>query len=113
MLKMAENNHDLEVTEEEFNEEINKPYKLVVADFFAEWCMPCLMLAPVIDELSEKFSDVKFMKVNVDDNENLAGKFDISSIPCIVLLKDGVEIDRIVGAQSSDAIEEKIKSYLG
>jgi thioredoxin 1 len=109
---MAEQNHDLEATEEEFSEEINKPYKLVVVDFFAEWCMPCLMLAPIIAELAEKMPDVRFMKVNVDESETIAGKYDISSIPCVIIFKNGAEVDRIIGAHSAEIIEEKIKSYL-
>lgn len=109
---MAENNSNIEVSKEEFDEVLNHPHKLIVADFFAEWCMPCLMLAPVIEELSEQMKDVKFMKINVDDNEELSKKYEISSIPCIVFIKNGVEVDRIIGGQSAEAIEEKIKSHL-
>lgn len=105
---------ETEITEEEFNEIIHNGHKLVVVDFFAEWCMPCLMLAPVIDELAEQDSmkEVKFTKINVDDNQGLAGKYKVSSIPCLIIFKGGKEIDRIIGGQSSEFIEEKVKSYL-
>jgi thioredoxin 1 len=63
---------------------------LVFIDFFAEWCMPCLMMAPIVEEVSEKFSGkIKFAKVNVGENESLARKFNVNSIPNFVLLKDG------------------------
>ena len=105
---------EAEITEEEFNEIINNSHKVVVVDFFAEWCMPCLMLAPIIDELAEQenLKEVKFTKVNVDDNQELAQKYNVSSIPCLIIFKEGKEVDRIIGAQSGEIIEEKIKSYL-
>jgi len=103
---------ETELTEEEFNEIINNSHKIVVVDFFAEWCMPCLMLAPIIDDLAEEMKEVKFTKINVDDNQGLAQKYSVSSIPCLIIFKDGQEVDRMVGAQSADTIEQKIKSYL-
>lgn len=108
------NDAEAEITEEEFKEIINNGHKLVVVDFFAEWCMPCLMLAPIIDELSESDSmeEVKFVKINIDENHRLAQKYNISSIPCLIIFQKGKEVDRIIGAQSGEAIEEKIKSHL-
>ena len=107
-----QNNKDIEVTKGEFEELINNGHKLVVVDFFADWCMPCLMLAPIIDELSESMKEVKFAKINVDDNREIAAKFKVQSIPCLIIFKEGKEVDRIIGAQPSEAIEEKVKSYL-
>jgi len=101
----------MEITEKEFPEIINSS-KLVVADFFAEWCMPCLMLAPVLEELGEEMKNVKFVKLNVDDNSDLAGKYNVSSIPCLVIIKDGKEVDRLVGNQSKEDIEEKVNEFL-
>ena len=108
----ARNDKETEVTIEEFNEIINNSYKLVVVDFFAEWCMPCLMLAPVIEELAEKMPEIKFVKLNTDENRKLSSKYGISSIPCLIIFKNGKEIDRMIGAQSGEAIEKKIKKYL-
>ena len=101
-----------EITEEEFNHVIQKSSRLVIADFFAEWCMPCLMLSPVLDELAEKFDRVKFVRINVDDNEELSTRFRITNIPCLVFFKNGKEIDRLIGNQPPEDIEEKIAKHL-
>ena len=105
---------EAEITEEEFNEIINNSHKVVVIDFFAEWCMPCVMLTPIIDELaaSEDMKEVKFKKINVDENQKLAQKYKISSIPCLIIFKEGEEVDRMIGSQTGEAIEEKVKGYL-
>jgi thioredoxin 1 len=114
--KMVWNDSAIEVTEEEFRSILsdcnNNSHKLVVVNFFAEWCMPCLMLSPVIEELAEKMNEVRFTKINIDDNSGLAGKFRISSIPCIVVFREGKEIDRIIGAQTCEIIEERLKKIL-
>ena len=109
---VARNDSEMEVTENEFQEIVSNGHKLVVVDFFAEWCMPCIMLAPVIEELADEMKEVKFVKINVDDNRELAGKYSISSIPCLVIFKDGVEIDRMVGGQTGDDIREKLEGLL-
>jgi len=109
---VAKNDSAMEVTNEDFNELINNSHKLVVVDFFAAWCMPCLIVSPIIEELAEEIKDVKFIKINSDDNPDLSRKYNISSIPCLVIFKDGKEVDRIIGAQPKEKIEEKIKSYL-
>ena len=86
---------------------------LVLIDFFAEWCMPCVMMAPVIDELNDKFKGkVKFGKVNVGDNQELAKKFNVSSIPNFTLLKDGKIIEQFIGALPAEEFEEKLNSFL-
>jgi len=109
---VANNDKALEISEREFEETINSK-NIVVIDFFAEWCMPCLMMAPVIEELASKIPAVRFAKVNVDENQGLSQKFKISSIPCLIVFKEGKEIDKIIGALSEEALEEKIKKYLG
>lgn len=100
---------DTEVTYDEFREIINNSDKLVVVDFFAEWCMPCLMMSPIIEDLAQQLNQVKFVKINVDDNEQLAIKHRVSSYPCLVVFKNGKEVDRIIGSHSYDIIENKIK----
>ena len=97
-----------EIGEEEFEKVIQND--LCVVDFFADWCMPCIMMSPILEDLHEKMKDIKFVKVNVDDNSELARKFKIMSIPCIVFFKRGKEIDRLVGGVPQDILEEKIKS---
>jgi len=109
---VAKNDSEMEITENEFKDLINNSNQMIVVDFFAEWCMPCVMLTPIIEELAEKMKEVKFAKINIDDNEELARKYNISSIPCLVIFKEGREVDRIIGAQPGEVIENKIKSHL-
>lgn len=86
---------------------------VVLIDFFAEWCMPCVMMAPVIDELSEKFSGkIKFGKVNVSDNPEIASKFNVSSIPNFTVFKKGKVIGQFIGATSEEEFEEKLKKMI-
>lgn len=86
---------------------------LVFIDFFAEWCMPCVMMGPIVEEVSEKFSKkIKFGKVNVGENESLARKFNVSSIPNFVLLKDGKVIENFVGGMEADELERRLKKFI-
>lgn len=108
---VANNDKAVEISEKQFEETINSG-KVVVVDFFAEWCMPCVMMGPVIEELAGKLKEVKFAKVNVDENSELAGRFSVSSIPCLVVFKEGKEVGRIVGGMPAQVLEEKIKGYV-
>lgn len=100
-----------ELTNGEFESFIKKGNILV--DFFAEWCMPCVMMAPVIEELSQKFKGkIKFGKVNIEDNQQLANKFSVRSIPNFILFKDGKQIEQFVGAISEDEFEEKLNRII-
>lgn len=91
-----------------FNEIINKN-NLVLVDFYAEWCGPCKMLAPIISEIKEELKDkVYVIKVNVDEDEELSNKFGIYSIPTLVLIKDGKEIDRKVGYNTKQILVDWI-----
>jgi len=86
---------------------------LVFLDFFAEWCMPCTMMSPIVDDVSQNFKDkIKFGKVNVDENTKIAQKFEVSSIPTFILLKDSKVLERFSGTTSQDELEEKLKKYL-
>ncbi len=111
---VTHNDSEVELTEEEFNEIISNGHKLVVVDFFAEWCMPCVIMSPIIEELAESITmkEVKFVKMNADDNPRLSQKYKISSIPCLVIFKKGKEVGRIVGGQAKEVLEEKIKGFL-
>ena len=87
--------------------------EIVLIDFYADWCMPCVMMAPVIEELGGKFKGkIKFGKVNIEDNKELAQKFKIMSIPNFVLLKEGKVIEQFVGSRSIEDFEEKLKKHL-
>jgi thioredoxin 1 len=108
---MAKNNQLIdELSEREFNEKISN--SLVVVDFFADWCMPCVMMAPIFEDLATRMKNVKFAKVNVDENQSLSQKFKVMSIPCIIVFKDGKEVDRMIGTQTADILEEKINKHV-
>ena len=84
-----------------------------VVDFWAAWCGPCRMIAPVIEELALSRSDVRFAKLNVDENPLTASRFGVQSIPVLIFFKDGVERGRLVGAAPRQRIEAAIQQYLG
>ena len=86
---------------------------IVLIDFFADWCMPCKMMAPVLDELSEKFKGkAKIGKVDVQAEQELSQKFNVSSIPSFVLFKDSKVVEQFVGSRSTEDFEDKINSLL-
>ncbi len=108
---MASDKNIPELTNGEFEEFIKKG--IVFIDFFAEWCMPCLMMAPILEDLNEKIGDkIKFGKVNIGDNENIAKKFNVSSIPHFVLFKDGKVIEQFTGAMSGEEIETRLEKVM-
>ena len=99
------------VSKSNFNEEIESG--VVVVDFFAEWCGPCKMLSPVLEEVqSELMGQVKIIKVNVDENLSLASQYSITNIPALVVLKDGNEVDRLIGFSPKQIIKENIEKSL-
>lgn len=101
----------IELSEKKFDDFAKEG--LVFIDFFAEWCMPCVMMAPVVEEVSKNFSGkIKFAKVNVGENESLARKFNVSSIPNFVLLKDGKIIEQFVGAMDSEELENRLRKFI-
>jgi thioredoxin 1 len=101
-----------EISQNEFSKVINdSKNRLVVVDFFATWCFPCTMMAPIFGRLAEKYKDVKFVKIDVDNASNLADKYEISSIPCIIFFKEGKVVDKIEGSTSEEMLSDKIKDY--
>ncbi|WP_419763801.1 MAG: thioredoxin [Arcobacter sp.] len=101
----------IELTQDNFDATVNSGISMV--DFWAPWCGPCRMLAPVIDELAEEFEGkANICKVNTDEEQDLAVKFGVRSIPTIVFVKDGEVVDQMVGAASKQAFADKINSLL-
>lgn len=94
-------------------DEFRKKYPLVIIDCWAEWCMPCKMLAPTIDEMAKQFQGkIVFGKMEIDKNQKTAKKFNVMSIPTLLVFRDGELADTIVGALPKQALEPKIQSYL-
>ena len=103
----------MEISDQSFEEAVIKSNKPTLVDFWAPWCGPCRMVAPVIDKLSEKYKDkFNFCKLNVDENPKTAAKFNVMSIPTIMLFKDGKVADSVVGAVPEDTLKTKIDRLL-
>lgn len=99
----------LNLTESNFDAEVASSTVPMIVDFWAEWCGPCRMLTPVLEQLAvEKGAAVKIGKVNVDENPALAAKFNVRSIPMLLFIKDGQVKDTVVGVQSKDALSRKL-----
>lgn len=102
----------LQITDATLDEVLNTD-KLVVLDFWAEWCGPCKMVAPIIDELSEEYKDRVVMgKVDVDNNDEATSKYGIRNIPTVLFIKNGNVVDKVVGAGAKTMFVEKIEKNL-
>lgn len=98
----------INLNKENFEQEVLKEEKLVLIDFWATWCGPCQMIAPVIESISEENNKVKVCKVNVDEEQELAIKYGIMSIPTLLFFKNGEPVKTVVGFHSKSEIEEII-----
>ena len=94
------------ITDNNFEDEVLNSDKTVLIDFYADWCGPCKMQSPVVDQIAEERADVKVGKVNVDDNPELAEKYEIMSIPTLLVIKNGEVAKQFVGLTSKSEIEE-------
>ena len=99
----------LRVTSQNFEEEVLKSDKTVLVDFYADWCGPCKMLSPIVDEVAKEMSEIKVVKVNVDEAQDLAMNYQVMSIPTLVVIKDGKEAKRSVGLIDKSEIKNLVK----
>lgn len=103
----------LEITQENFKKEVLESDKPVLIDFWAPWCMPCKIIAPAVEKLADELKDkVKVSKSNVDESPDIATELSVMNIPTLVLFKDGKEVSRMIGVNSREAIEAKIRSFV-
>ncbi len=98
MLQLNKNNFEKEIKD-----------KAVVIDCYADWCAPCRILSPIFEEISKEVKNVKFFKLDVDENSEIASKYSILSIPTILLIKNGKEVDRIIGLTSKENLKSRIE----
>ena len=101
------------VTDQDFDQEVLEADTVVLVDFWAEWCGPCKMVAPVLDDLSQEYDGkIKFTKVDVDENPETAMKYGIRSIPTILVFKGGAPVDQVVGAVPKAVLKKRLDSAL-
>ena len=102
-----------DITDQEFEQKVIKSKQPTLVDMWAPWCVPCRMVAPVVDKLSQKYDGkCKFYKMNVDENPKTAAKYRVMSIPTLLFFKDGVVVDTVVGAVSERALAPKVEEFL-
>lgn len=110
--KVQESNKEekrMKITKENFEEEVLKSEKVVLIDFYAKWCGPCSLLSPIVEEIAEENEDIKVVKIDVDEEVELASEFGIISIPTLIVIKEGKEVDRVVGLVEKEQILEMVK----
>jgi thioredoxin 1 len=104
---------EAEFTDANFDAEVIQSDTPVLVDFWAPWCGPCKMIAPIVEEIANEYSNkLKVGKLNTDDNQQIAAKFGVMSIPTLMIFKGGEPVERIVGAQAKDTLTTKIDAVL-
>jgi thioredoxin len=103
----------IQVTDQDFQEKVLNDSRPVLVDFWAEWCVPCHMVSPVVEEIARDFADrLKAAKLNVDDNPQTARQYGVMSIPTLIVFKDGQEKARVVGARGKEAILRELEPHI-
>nr|YP_009739164.1 Thioredoxin [Palmaria decipiens]QIC19603.1 Thioredoxin [Palmaria decipiens] len=97
-----------------FDEEVLNHNQPVLVDFWAPWCGPCRLVAPVVDEIAQEYSDsFKVVKINTDDNPGIASKYGIRSIPSLMIFKNGIRVDMVIGAIPKSTLAATLNKYVG
>lgn len=110
---MANNGKPIHVTDETFDSEVLQSDKPVLTDFWADWCGPCKMIAPILEDIANEYEeDLTIAKVDVDENPGIAMRYGIQSIPTLILFKNGQEATRLVGAMSKERLMSRLRPYL-
>ena len=99
----------VKVTKDNFDTQVLQAAKPTLVDFYADWCGPCKMVGPLVEQLSDEHAEYVFCKVNVDESPDLAGKYNVMSIPTLMVFKDGKLAQQAIGARGKDAILELLK----
>ena len=99
----------LHINKDNFQQEVLESSKPVLLDFWASWCMPCRMLSPILDEIAEETDEFKICKINVDEEGELAMQFKVMSIPTLVVMKNGEEVERSLGVMPKDDVLDLMK----
>ncbi len=103
----------LNTTDAKFSDTVSESDKLVVVDMWAEWCGPCKMMEPMLEEIAEEYSDkLKVVKLNIDQNQDTPLKFGVMNIPTLIFFRDGKEIDRVIGAFPKKQLLNRIEPHL-
>src|SRR5919199_5814113 len=105
--------HPMAVSDPSFENEFVKSNKPVLVDFWAEWCGPCRMIAPTLEQIAEEYADsLKIAKLDVDNNPQTQWKFGVQSIPTLILFKDGKEVERLIGFMPKERLLSRIRPYI-
>lgn len=99
----------LHITKENFETEVLNSEGTVLVDFWAEWCMPCRMMMPVVDKIAEEYPEVKVGKINIDEQEELAAQYKVMTIPTLMVFKDGKPVESSIGVQTKTFVEKMLK----
>ncbi|MDD3190665.1 MAG: thioredoxin [Candidatus Pacebacteria bacterium] len=105
---------EINITDQNFDQEVLQSDVLVLVDFWAPWCGPCKMMVPIVEEMAKEFEGkIRVRKLNVDENPISAGKYEILSIPALKFFKGGQVVDEMIGLQPKEVLMEKIKDLIG
>ena len=104
----------VQLTEENFDQTLKQNAGVMMVDFWAEWCGPCKMIAPILDQIAEEQAGkIKIAKLNVDDNPDIARRFDVMSIPTLIVFQDGQPVKRMVGAKGKGQLLQDLSEFIG